>query len=46
MQETLLNVGDTLTLEMALGYYEKLGVSVEVNDGRDITLRIEGEVEE
>ncbi len=42
MQETLLNVGDTLTLEMALAYYQKLGIAVEVNDGKDVTLKIEG----
>jgi hypothetical protein len=45
MKETLLNVANIFTVETAIEYYEKLGVAVEVNDGRDITLRIEGEVE-
>lgn len=44
MQETLLNVGNIFAVETAIEYYEKLGVAVEVNDGKDVTLRIEGEM--
>ena len=42
MQETWRNVANIFAVETAIEYYEKLGIAVEVNDGKDITLRIEG----
>lgn len=41
MKEILKNVANNFTLGQAIDYYEKLGIAVEVNDGKDITLEIE-----
>lgn len=43
MEVTYKDVAKVFTIKMARDYYSKLGIAVVVNDGKDVTFKIEKE---